>query len=675
MISKLERYKYLLLACVLCAGAVVSYLFGSYAYNANKLFGFPLDDPWIHLQFAKNLHDYGSFSYFKNEMVTAGSTSPLYTLLLAVGFFFTSNEMMLSYALGVAFLLAAAFFIFKLTSIHRAEPYGSHAAQKAHPSPSHAAPVSPLPLALGISLLLLLEARMQWAAHSGMETTLFICVLLGVLYFYQSKQSIPFGVASGLLLWTRPEAIIFFVAIVFDMMYHSYWVAHPKAKKKSETLASPSLSWLKTSVFVAAFFALAYAGFNLYLSGSIFPNTFAAKVKFYANGAGKAAFPIESFRFFTGGHMMLIALLAAVGIIDVVVRFVKRQTQTQLVALLFSCGMFIAYYMELPYLYQEGRYMMPVLPFILMLGIAGLQLILSPEKKLFGLLRKREQVVIAQLLVIAAVVVQFSIASWEKRTDYAEMCKYINDRQVRTGKWLHDNTPENATIGTHDIGAIAFYSQRKIADMVGLVSPEMIQNIGNLDKLKQFLVTKHTTHIAVLRNWFEIVNQSALFKTDESVPEIMEVFPFDPERTHVTSREAAYALGAATQALYRGQFDVAGQMLQRALQLDPQSSKVHHLVGSLFVATTRLDEANREFALALKLNPDLLESQIGLAQVAARQNRPDDGIAQLETIAQRNPKYPTVYRALSDMYVTFKPDSAKAKMYLQRYNQLMKEQQ
>ena len=66
------------------------------AYGRNGYFGFPLDDPWIHLTFAKNLAKYFSFSYFKNEMVTAGSTSPIYTALLAVGFFISNNEFMLS---------------------------------------------------------------------------------------------------------------------------------------------------------------------------------------------------------------------------------------------------------------------------------------------------------------------------------------------------------------------------------------------------------------------------------------------------------------------------------------------------------------------------------------------------------------------------------------------------
>src|SRR5712692_9540798 len=71
------------------------------AYRVNGHPGFPLDDPWIHLQFAKNLHEYGSYSYYQTTMATSGSTSPLYTLLLAAGFSFTSNEFLLSYTFGI----------------------------------------------------------------------------------------------------------------------------------------------------------------------------------------------------------------------------------------------------------------------------------------------------------------------------------------------------------------------------------------------------------------------------------------------------------------------------------------------------------------------------------------------------------------------------------------------
>ncbi len=92
--------------------AALSFYYVSYAYSVNHENGFPLDDPWIHLTFARNLAEYGSFSYYKNEIVTAGSTSPVYTLILAAGFFITKNEMILSYVLGILFFALSAFVFY-----------------------------------------------------------------------------------------------------------------------------------------------------------------------------------------------------------------------------------------------------------------------------------------------------------------------------------------------------------------------------------------------------------------------------------------------------------------------------------------------------------------------------------------------------------------------------------
>ncbi|MBL0107557.1 MAG: hypothetical protein IPP52_09795 [Ignavibacteria bacterium] len=89
----------------------LAYLYLRSSLKINHVFSFPLDDPWIHLTFAKNLSEYFSFSYFKNEMVTAGSTSPLYTILLAIGFFVTGNEMILSYVIGILFFTCCNCFL------------------------------------------------------------------------------------------------------------------------------------------------------------------------------------------------------------------------------------------------------------------------------------------------------------------------------------------------------------------------------------------------------------------------------------------------------------------------------------------------------------------------------------------------------------------------------------
>src|SRR5262249_30828462 len=125
---------------------------------------------------------------------------PLYTFLLAVGFFFTSNEKILSYALGLlfqaAFLTAAAAWI-------RARLGGWL-----------------LPLA-GM-LLLALEQNIGILAISGMETSLFL--FLTSLAFWARARGRPrvLWTAAGLAVWVRPDALILIVLFALEAGLHRF---------------------------------------------------------------------------------------------------------------------------------------------------------------------------------------------------------------------------------------------------------------------------------------------------------------------------------------------------------------------------------------------------------------------------------------------------------------------
>src|SRR5205085_872211 len=68
--------------------------------------GFPLDDSWIHLHFARNLAEGAGFSYNPGVPV-AGSTAPLWTLLLAAGVLVAGPSLALAKFVGIAATLAA----------------------------------------------------------------------------------------------------------------------------------------------------------------------------------------------------------------------------------------------------------------------------------------------------------------------------------------------------------------------------------------------------------------------------------------------------------------------------------------------------------------------------------------------------------------------------------------
>ena len=630
---------------VMVLGTGMCIFAGWNAYRVNGAVGFPLDDPWIHLQFAKNLHEYGSYSYYQNQTVTSGSTSPLYTLLLAAGFSFTSNEFLLSYSLGIVFFALSAWMLYALAK--KILGTGLFAAAAA--------------------LLVLLEPRLEWVADSGMETTLFLFMLLAVHYFYTIRRPLRLGIAGGLAIWTRPEALLFLVIIAIDAAYRSSVLRRNQPKRKG----TDDSAWLIRSGLVAAGIGCAYVGFNLWLSGSLFPNTYAAKIKYYSGGG--SGFPQQVFGFLTDGHLRIFCLLVATGVVSVLRSVLRLRPDDLLISLLWPIGLFLVYWLNLPYLYQEGRYLMPILPFVILLGLRGVGSLLELGKKIFrGLGRPRTELMAGGFLILVFGV-QFAAASWEMKDTYAEYCRYIGERQVRTARWIHDNLPAGSVVATHDVGAIAYYSDRKIVDMVGLVSPEMINNIGNLDKLKQYLVRKKVTHLALLRNWFEVVNENPLFQTDESHPEIMEVFPFDPARAHFTPQLAGRMSGAAASELSARNVDEAGRLLRRSLEIDPQSSKTHLLLGRAYFLAGNLGKASEEVQTALRLHPQYWDAQSASAEISIRENKPGEAVNTLEALIKNNPSYANGYKQLAGVYQFAYHDSAKSLRYLGRYNEIRRE--
>jgi len=616
-------------------------------YSVNGSFGFPLDDPWIHLQFARNLAEHGVFSYYENELVTSGSTSPLYTMLLSLGLSVTDNEMVLSYTLGMSFLALGGLYFFRFTS----ENFGHD-----------------WKYALAGTFLMLSEPRLQWVSLSGMETTLFIFLLLAAAFHFRKQNRNLSGVFAGLLVWARPEALLFVGVLGMEWFYETKIVERAPGKTVAGGQKGMSLGWIKKPLMIFGVFVLVYVTFNLVLSGTVFPNTFAAKIKYYS--AGGERFLSQILAFATGGHLAVFWIFVVVGIVSVTMNILKRKPEPLLGSLLWSVGLSLAYWIYLPYLFQEGRYLMPVIPFLVLIGLRGIRETFQIVVRFVGLLRAGARGSLAQVLVLLVFCIQFGFASWKKSSQYAEDCKYIADRQVMGALWMRDNLPGDAVIATHDIGAIAFYSERRIFDMVGLVSPEMIEQIGDLGKLREELIAHRVTHVAVLRSWFEVDNQDPLFRTDERFPEVMEVFLFDKERTHFVPGKVPGLRTLAWKSLTAGNLQQAEILLREAIQIDRLSSRSRYLLGLAYLSGGRLKESEVEIRQALNLRPNFPEGRLAQAEIAMKRGDTAAALAELEAIVRDRPAFAPAYLALSAVYRAANLDSTKASEYLKRYHKL-----
>ncbi len=621
-----------------------------FSLKANAGPGFPLDDPWIHIQFARNLREFGAFSYFRGEMVTAGSTSPLYTILLSIGFFFTSNEMLLSYVLGITFFAASGVFFALLLR--------------------RLVPDRPV-FALAGLLVFLLEPRMEWAALSGMETTLFIAGVLASLYFFAARAWRILPVSLGVLLWIRPEGLVLTAILAAGGVYGAFLRRPLHAGGASH--AGLRALWLQSRLSIGLLLVIdaAYFIMNYALSGSAFPNTYAAKIKYYS--AGSSDFPANVYAFLTGGHMIVIALFAAIGSLLAVRDLVRGRRVESFLLVSWIVLMFLAYWRNLPYLYQEGRYMMPVIPPFLILGLMGASSAGEfLQRRFLARTDVRRYSPVAAALVMVPIA-QFFAAGDAMAVRYAEACRYISERQVKTAHWLHDNLPEGAVVATHDIGAIGFYSGRRVIDMVGLVSPEMIPNLHNLDSLTAFLARGHVTHLAVLRSWFEIVNVNPLFQTDEAHPEIMEVFPFDPSRIHVVPGNVSGIEQLGLSYLANGESRTAISLFMAAIRLDPLSSRLHMNLGLAYMSAGRIGEAEASLGRSLEIQPTLWNARVALAQVEAARGRVDEAIVRLQGLLEENPDVVPAYALLGNLYAQGRHDTATARRYRDQYRRRVQE--
>ena len=100
--KKVWRNRAILAAAVLFAAGV----FLLYSARFYKI-GFPLDDAWIHQTYARNLAVLGEWSFIPGRP-SAGSTAPLWSFLLAVGYWLRIGYLFWAFLLGFSCLLGLA---------------------------------------------------------------------------------------------------------------------------------------------------------------------------------------------------------------------------------------------------------------------------------------------------------------------------------------------------------------------------------------------------------------------------------------------------------------------------------------------------------------------------------------------------------------------------------------
>jgi len=595
--------KIILLSIIIIITVLLPLYYVQYADSINKVYSFPVDDSWIHLQFAKNLAEYGSFSYFKNEQVTAGTTSPVYMFIIAAGFFITNNEYWLSFIIGILFFAIGVFYFYRLGKITF---------------------VNDNWLAFAAALLLAIDKRLNLISVSGMETTMYIFLLIACFYYYRKRNASGFAVTLGLTLWARPDAVVFIAVVLIDYIYLLYCKKHQKkANEKYELFNNTDM--VKMGVIAGAIIAL-YFIMNLILSGTLLPNTYNAKLTYYTPELRSRAdfLKYEVWGYFTESAYVLVIVPFIIALIKIITDTFKLKYNPYMAMAVFIFGLIFIYWFKMPYSHRFGRYLMPVYPFYFLLFLYGSRILFKYFAKYLS--TKKIANALNVVLIISAIV-YFVFAYADYREMYQDQTRHIYIRNVLTGKWLKDNTPEGSIVATHDAGAIAFYSGRKIVDVVGLINPEFTKKIHDKDFsvfVEEQMKKMNVSYVAFIKEWFQVTNQTPLFTAGDKGSELFEVYRYDPKKTHILSIEVNSTLRYGIELLQQKQYQMANNYLNRVYMTDTNSALTLYFLAYSNVFLRDEVNAERNLIKSLRIYPDNRDAAILLGSIYNAQKRNSD---------------------------------------------------
>lgn len=429
---------------------LISLVFISYIYlDGFRLLnsGFPLDDAYIHLQYAKNFAQYQQFYYNMGEIET-GATSPLWAIILSIAFFLKFHPIIWSKFLGVFFHYLNSVLLFEIGKKY----------------------IKNEKINLLISILYLLSPTLLYYSFSGMEVNLFI--FLALLSFVINGPEI--GIILGLICLSRPEGLIFSGVMLINKLI------------KKEKILIPL-----TFILLIILPWIIYCQIN---SGRPLPSTFYAKTRGihipeFGSIIGFFLWPLHEVYFSIG--FLLLLFYSGKNLLE------KEQLPLTFYPLMM--GIFLVSYFIVALFYPYGsRYFAITIPFgALLLGI--------------GLDKIDMNKFLSKVIFVLGIfsIIMTILISTEFPQRYINDVQSIDNLQVHIAKDIIAKLPNNSIIAVSDAGAIAYYGNptHRFVDVLGLnsykkigktlkefineekpsyaiVIDEMVDGIENIDKEK-----------------------------------------------------------------------------------------------------------------------------------------------------------------------------------------------
>jgi len=99
---------------------------------------------------------------------------------------------------------------------------------------------------------------------------------------------------------------------------------------------------------------------------------------------------------------------------------------------------------------------------------------------------------------------------------FARDVAIIESEMVNTARWVAANIERNSVIAAHDIGALGYFTQHRLVDLAGLVSPEIIPFIRDEERLAEYLDEQKVDYLVTFPGWYPLLVKKAIpvFRTN-----------------------------------------------------------------------------------------------------------------------------------------------------------------
>lgn len=392
----------------------------SLAYASGPLMAISIDDAPITYRYATNLSEGLGFVYNPGQRIQ-GTSTPLFVLVLAILARLGIAPELAGPYLGLAGMVGACLLLYALVARASSPRAGFLAA-----------------------ILVATDGTAALWASSGMETGVYVGLIMLALWAYGAQRDFLLGVAAGLCGLMRLDGLIVAAVLLTLRMWQGRQL--------------PWRSLLPCAVLLVPWFIFA----QLYF-GSWLPLSLSAKQQ-HSHLAG----PFWMVQYFVRApyQFYLPLLFVAVGWL------VGHRRWREWLPLLMYGGAYATAFV-LVGLDQYGWYTVPIIP--LFFAVAGFGAVAVVD--LFdGWLESK---VLAYALsasfigMMLAVNLYYGLGATRQHRWYLET---VEASRVEIGQWLAENTPPDAVVAAGAIGHIGYYSGREIVDLAGLVTPGALES-------------------------------------------------------------------------------------------------------------------------------------------------------------------------------------------------------